>query len=149
MAVQVTNFKAWAEDWYWRYRKDKQNNKNLFCSITGADSDNKRSRYTVVGNAKTGKIATAKRRADDNPNGKIGIGVAYARYCGVEIPVERKPVPLQTLKNGEYFVTVDSREKGFYIGKGVSENQHIWLCFFGKSFSSFRCACGDMLVYKE
>lgn len=149
MAVYVTDFRAWAEEWYKQFQKDKRNNENLFCSITVISPSSEMSRYTVVGDAKTGKIATAKRRKGEKHNGKIGIGVAYARYRGVEIPVERKAVPLQTLKNGEYFVTVDSHDRGVYIGKDDSKTQHIWRCFYDESYSSLRGSCGNMLVYKE
>lgn len=149
MAVYVTDFRAWAEEWCKQFQKDKRNNENLFSSITVISHDGKRSCYTVVGDAKTGKIAGARRRAGEKHDGKIGIGVAYARYLGVEIPVERKAVPLQTLKNGEHFVTVDSHDKGVYIGKDDSKTQHIWRCFCDESYSFLRGSCGNMLVYKE
>lgn len=148
MVVYVENFRTWAEEWYRLYRMDKQNNKNLFCSITGIDPDDKRSRYTVVGNAKTGKIATAKRRTDEKHDGKIGIGVAYARYCGVEIPVERKPIPLQTLKNGDCFTTVCSKVDGIYIGKDSQTNSHVWRNT-SNGFSMLNLSDGSELVYKN
>lgn len=148
MAMYVENFSAWAEEWYERYRKDKEKNRNLFCSITGIDPDNKRSRYTVVGNAKTGKIATAKRRTNEKHDKKIGVGVAYARYCGVEIPVERKPIPLQTLKNGDRFTTVYSKVDGIYIGKDSRANGHVWRNT-NKGISMIRILDGNTLVYKN
>lgn len=148
MAVYVENFRKWAEEWYRQYRKDKEKNKNLFCSITGITPDDKRSRYTVVGNAKTGKIATAKRRTNEKYDKEIGIGVAYARYCGVEIPIERKPIPLHTLKNGDYFTIISSKINGIYIGKDGLTKHHVWRNT-GKGISRLNISDDNELVYKN
>lgn len=148
MAVYVENFRAWAEEWYFRYLKDKQTNKNLFWCIPNTCSYNKRSRYTVVGNAKTGKIATAKRRTNEKHDTHIGIGVAYARYRGVEIPVERKPIPLQTLKNGDCFTTACSKVDGIYIGKDSQTNSHVWRNT-SNGVSRLNLSDGSKLVYKN
>lgn len=148
MAVYVTNFRAWAEEWYIQYLEDKQTNENLFWCIPNTGSYDKKSRYTVVGNAKTGKIATAKRHTNEKHNTQIGIGVAYARYCGVEIPVERKPIPLQTLKNGDCFTTACSKIDGIYIGKDSQTNSHVWRNT-SNGISRLNLSDGSKLVYKN
>lgn len=148
MAVYVTDFRAWAEEWYFQYLKDKQTNENLFWCIPNTSSYNKRSRYTVVGNAKTGKVATAKRRTNEEHDVHIGIGVAYARYCGEKIPTERKPIPLQTLKNGDCFTMVCPKIDGIYIGKDSQTNNHVWRNI-SNGISKFNLSNGDTLVYKN
>ena len=89
--MYVNNFKSWALEWYNKYR----------CSSKHIDSARIGKQTMVVIDTRTGKIGIAKCHKNDDFSAVTGIGIAYARLKGVEIPQE---VPqIKDLPNNTYF----------------------------------------------
>lgn len=146
MAKYVGSFKAWALRWYNKFLTDKKTNHNLFAVSAPPFSNG---RYTIVGNLKTGKTATAKCHSYETYSIDMGIGVAYARYCDEEIPKERRAVPMHTLKNGDRFISTSTEIEGVYIGFDSLADKCVWrngtnATFYGSKLNS---SDRDTLVY--
>lgn len=91
--MYVRNFKKWAEEWY-----DK-----FCCSSKHIDSV-RIGQKTAVIDVRTGKVAIAKCHKDDDFSVRIGIGIAYAKLKGAEIPQEAPLI--KDLPNNTYFTTI-------------------------------------------
>ena len=92
--MYVNNFKSWALEWYNKYR----------CSSKYIGTARIGQQTTVVIDTRTGKIGIAKCHKNDDFSAVTGIGIAYARLKGAEIPQEAPQI--KDLPNNIYFTTM-------------------------------------------
>ena len=106
---------------------------------------------TIVLDMKTGKTGVAQCRKDDKYSLHVGIGVAWARLKGKEIPVEYKTVRLKTLKVGDKFIIADNRNfKDIYtfVGRYNLESIDKCFCATGKRLEKLAAFYSDTVVIK-
>ena len=99
MAKYVENFNEWALSMYDEYKRVSQTNYSRWKVYR---YDNVNSIKTILIDLKKGKCGTAKVSREEYKQ-DIGIGVAWARLRGYEVPKERKPITLKNFPNGEKF----------------------------------------------
>ena len=80
----VVDFGAWAYEKYRRFKKAQELDPSLACVVSPS------SHTTVIINMKSGKTSFSKCHKCDTFHASTGLGVAWARYIGEEIPKERK-----------------------------------------------------------
>ena len=80
----VVDFEAWAYEKYRRFKKAQEIDPSLACVVSPS------SHTTVIINMKSGKTSFSKCHKCDTFHASTGLGVAWARYIGEEIPKERK-----------------------------------------------------------
>ena len=91
----VKNFNDWALNKCYEYKEFARNCKRfqiLYYKNT-----------TLLIDKKSGRTWKAICHKDDMFNCAVGIGVAFAKYQGEEIPVEVSQVPIKELKYGDRF----------------------------------------------
>lgn len=76
--VTKSEFDIWANDWFFKYIHRPDNDTRL---VVSHDKN-----VVTICNPRTGKIATAKCHKDDTFDYYVGAAIAYARYCGYEVP---------------------------------------------------------------
>ena len=76
----VVDFGAWAYEKYRRFKKAQELDPNLACIVSPS------SRTAVIINMKSGKTSFSKCHKCDTFHASTGLGVAWARYIGEEIP---------------------------------------------------------------
>ena len=106
---------------------------------------------TIVLDMETGKTGVAQCRKDDEYIVHVGIGVAWARLKGEEIPVEYKTVRLKTLKVGDKFTIADNRNfKDIYtfVGRYNFESIDKCFCATGKRLEKLAAFYSDTVVIK-
>lgn len=89
--MYVKNFNEWALEWYEKY----------LCA-SGYIGATTIKRKTIVIDTRTNKIAIAKCHKEDRFSTYVGIGVAYARLKGVQLPQEAPQI--EDLPNNTYFM---------------------------------------------
>ena len=100
---------------------------------------------------KTGKTGTARCKKGDEFSSIIGVGIAWARLKGEEIPVEYKTVRLKTLKVGDKFTIADNRNfKDIYtfVGRYNFESIDKCFCATGKRLEKLAAFYSDTVVIK-
>lgn len=81
---------------------------------------------TTLVNFRTGKVVKAKCHKDDEFDVGIGIAVAWAKYRGYEIPIQKtiKKVYSFDLEYGQHFLFAPDREDEYiFIGQHPVETQ--------------------------
>ena len=132
----VSNFKAWA------YEKARM------CDNFIRIYDNIRcyfyERNTILVNLKNGKtwIAVCHERDDFDPN--IGKGIAFTRFLGEEIPVERKKVKISSLHYGDRFVSCDNRYTYIFLAQDPVSKRYIYV---NEQTKQINIIALDMSVY--
>ena len=99
MAKYVENFNGWALDMYAEYKRISATNLDRWRVHLYADKGNIR---TTLIDLKKGKCGSARVSGDEYKK-EIGIGVAWARLRGYEVPKERKMTMLKNLANYDKF----------------------------------------------
>lgn len=106
----VEDFNEWALKMYEEYRTIRNTNPSRWCISVYSEN------YSMI----LGLIDLKKKKSgfakvpEEKYDRMIGIGVAYARLRGYEVPKERKMQELSTLKNQQYFVFND--EEYMFVG---------------------------------
>ena len=115
----VSNFKEWAYEKARMYDNFKKHFDNIRCYFY--------ERNTILVDLKNGKtwIAVCHERDDFDRN--IGIGVAFARFLGDEIPVEHKKVKISSLHYGDRFTSCDNRYTYTFIAQEPVSKRYIYV----------------------
>ena len=115
----VSNFKTWA------YEKARElegfRRKHSYLCYLFYE------RKTVIVNLNNGKTWTATCHESDSFDANIGKGVAFARFLGEEIPVERKGVNLSSLHYGDRFSTYDSNYTYTFVAQEPILQRYIYI----------------------
>ena len=93
---------------------------------------------TIILDMETGKVGIARCKDGDEFSASIGVGVAWAKLKGEEIPIERTETTIKNLKCGDkfmffggttkiytfiYYYNVDSVKRCFFAtGKNLEES---------------------------
>lgn len=137
----VDNFKTWALNEY-----SELENERKTTNIEDEAGDIGERYYwhfygnkTIVLDMKTGKTGVARCKNGDEFSSIIGVGVAWARLKGEEIPIEYKTVRLETLKTGDKFIIVnnkDFKETYTFVGRYSSGSIDKCFCVTGKNWKN-------------
>ena len=99
MAKYVEDFNGWALDMYAEYKRISATNLDRWRIHLYADKGNIR---TILIDLKKGKCGSARVSGDEYKK-EIGIGIAWARLRGYEVPKERKKTMLKNLADYDKF----------------------------------------------
>lgn len=135
----VENFKIWA--------LNKRDEYMDFAKTSGRFSILYYKNNTLLIDAKTGRTWKAVCHKDDEYNCGIGIGVAFAKYQGEEIPVEVSKIRITELKYGDKFKFRANSKETFaytYIARHPLNGKVIYMNEMG-GISIVPC---DIDVYK-
>ena len=149
----VDNFKVWAMKECSEF-EEKRKAAYIKSSMGGIDGRYQWHSYgnkTIILDMETGKTGVAQCRKDDEYSVHVGIGVAWARLKGEEIPVEYKTVRLKTLKVGDKFIIADNRNfKDIYtfVGRYNFESIDKCFCATGKRLEKLAAFYSDTVVIK-
>lgn len=105
----------------------------------------------IILDMETGKTGTARCKEDDEFSSIIGVGVAWARLKGEEIPMEYKTVKLKTLKTGDKFIIVnnkDFKETYTFVGRYNFESIDKCFCATGEKLEKLAAFYSDTVVIK-
>ena len=109
----VENFGAWALEKYRQFKRANELNPEFTYLVSSS------ARSAVIINMKSGRTSFAKCHILDKFYGCIGIGVAWAKYIGEEIPKQIDIVKISELNPGQKFVLspeAKEEEEFYYIG---------------------------------
>ncbi len=132
----VGNFKEWAYEKALDFDRFKKNHGYLCCGYYN--------RNTVLINLKNGKTWTATCHESDSFDVNIGKGIAFARFLGEEIPIERKEVKISSLNYGDRFTTCDDGYTYIFVAKEPVLNRYIFINEQTQSILSSLC---DIHIY--
>lgn len=133
----VSNFKAWAYEKAREFEGFRRNHSYL-CYLFYE-------RKTVIVNLNNGKTWTATCHESDSFDTNIGKGVAFARFLGEEIPIERKEVNLSSLHYGDKFSFDDDNKYTYiFVAQEPVLNRYIFINEQTQSILSSLC---DIRVY--
>ena len=113
MAKYVENFNGWALDMYAEYKRISATNLDRWRVHLYADKGNIR---IILIDLKKGKCGSA-RVSEDEYKKEIGIGVAWARLRGYEVPKERKKIMLKNFADYDKFSPI-AQENAVYVKIG-------------------------------
>lgn len=105
----------------------------------------------IILDMETGKTGTARCKEDDEFSSIIGVGVAWARLKGEEIPMEYKTVRLKTLKTGDKFIIAnnkDFKETYTFVGRYNFESIDKCFCATGEKLEKLAAFYSDTVVIK-
>nr|DAE78415.1 MAG TPA: hypothetical protein [Caudoviricetes sp.] len=106
---------------------------------------------TIILDMETEKTGTALCKEDDEFSSIIGVGVAWARLKGEEIPMEYKTVRLKTLKTGDKFIIAnnkDFKETYTFVGRYNLESIDKCFCATGEKLEKLAAFYSDTVVIK-
>ena len=115
----VSDFREWAYEKAIEFDQFKKNHGYLCCCFF--------KRNTVLVNLKNGKTWTAVCHESDSFDTNIGKGVAFARFLGEEIPVERKEGNLSSLHYDDQFSIKDSKYTYIFVAREPVVNRYIFV----------------------
>lgn len=126
----VVDFEAWAYEKYRRFKKAQELDPSLACVVSPS------SHTTVIINMKSGKTSFSKCHKCDTFHASTGLGVAWARYIGEEIPKERKIINTSKLKYGQRFSFMNRESENIFVAKHPLNNTFIYSRLDGNTFSA-------------
>lgn len=106
---------------------------------------------TIILDMETGKTGIARCKEGDEFSSIIGVGVAWARLKGEEIPMEYKTVRLKTLKTGDKFIIAnnkDFKETYTFVGRYNLESIDKCFCATGEKLEKLAAFYSDTVVIK-
>ena len=115
----VSNFREWAYGKAREFDQFKKNHNYIYLTFY--------KRSTILINLKNGKTWIATCHKLDSFDVNIGKGVAFARFLGEEIPVERKEVNLSSLHYGDQFSIKDSKCTYIFVAREPVVNRYIFV----------------------
>ena len=113
MAKYVEDFNEWALGMYTEYKRISATNLDRWRIHLYADKGNIR---TILIDLKKGKCGSTRVSGDEYKK-EIGIGVAWARLRGCEVPKERKKVMLKNFTDYDKFSPI-AQENTVYVKIG-------------------------------
>ena len=113
MAKYVENFNEWALGMYTEYKRISATNLDRWRIHLYANKGNIR---TILIDLKKGKCGSTRVSGDEYKK-EIGIGVAWARLRGYEVPKERKKVMLKNFTDYDKFSPI-AQENTVYVKIG-------------------------------
>ena len=113
MAKYVENFNEWALGMYTEYKRISAINLDRWRIHLYADKGNIR---TILIDLKRGKCGSTRASGDEYKK-EIGIGVAWARLRGYEVPKERKKIMLKNFTDYDKFSPI-AQENAVYVKIG-------------------------------
>ena len=116
----VVDFEAWAYEKYRRFKKAQELDPNLACVVSPS------SHTTVIINMKSGKTSFSKCHKCDTFHESTGLGVAWARYIGEEIPKEIKIINTSKLKYGQRFSFMNREGENIFVAKHPLNDSFIY-----------------------
>lgn len=149
----VNNFKVWAMN---ECSEFEEKRKTAYIKSGMGDIDwryhwHSYGNKTIILDMETGKTGTARCKEDDELSSIIGVGVAWARLKGEEIPMEYKTVRLKTLKTGDKFIIVnnkDFKETYTFVGRYNFESIDKCFCVTGEKLEKLAAFYSDTVVIK-
>lgn len=149
----VNNFKVWAMN---ECSEFEEKRKTAYIKSGMGDIDwryhwHSYGNKTIILDMETGKTGTARCKEDDEFSSIIGVGVAWARLKGEEIPMEYKTVRLKTLKTGDKFIIVnnkDFKETYTFVGRYNFESIDKCFCATGEKLEKLAAFYSDTVVIK-
>lgn len=134
----VSNFREWAlkkKDEYMDFAKNSGRFSILYYK-----------NITLLIDAKTGRTWKAICHKDDEYSHSVGIGVAFAKYQGEEIPVEVSKVQIKELKYGDKF-SLNATDDIIYVFVAIEpiNKRYIFVDTVSGHIKSSSC---NMYVYK-
>ena len=106
---------------------------------------------TIILDMETGKTGIARCKEGDEFSSIIGVGVAWARLKGEEIPMEYKTVRLKSLKTGDKFIIAnnkDFKETYTFVGRYNLESIDKCFCATGEKLEKLAAFYSDTVVIK-
>ena len=113
MAKYVEDFNEWALGMYTEYKRISATNLDRWRIHLYADKGNIR---TILIDLKKGKCGSTRVSGDEYKK-EIGIGVAWARLRGYEVPKERKKIMLKNFTDYDKFSPI-AQENAVYVKIG-------------------------------
>jgi hypothetical protein len=149
----VNNFKVWAMN---ECSEFEEKRKTAYIKSGMGDIDGRYHWHSygnkiIILDMETGKTGTARCKEDDEFSSIIGVGVAWARLKGEEIPMEYKTVRLKTLKTGDKFIIVnnkDFKETYTFVGRYNFESIDKCFCATGEKLEKLAAFYSDTVVIK-
>lgn len=120
----VADFEEWALEKYRQFKKAQESNLYLIDFVSPG-------RAVIIINLKNEKTSLSKCHPCDKFDTCIGLGIAWARYLGEEIPKQAIPITISKLTPGERFVFINgiySDKKFYYIGYDPVNNAAVAVC---------------------
>lgn len=142
MVKYVENFNEWALSMYDEYKRISHTNYSRWKVYRYVNRDSIR---TILVDLKKGKCGNAKVSREEY-NEKIGIGVAWARLRGHEVPEERKKTMLKNLADYDKFSVITLENVVFIKIGDIPETKDVAV-YDSKKRILFRLSEGTM-VYK-
>lgn len=141
----VRNFKKWAlkECSEFENRRKEAYVQSGMGGIDGRYHWHSYGNKIIILDMETGKTGIAQCREGDEFSSIIGVGVAWARLKGEEIPIECKTTTItkiKTLKIGDKFIIVnDNNDNDVYcfVGRYNFESIDKCFCAIGKELTAF------------
>ena len=127
----VVDFEAWAYEKYRRFKKAQELDPSLACVVSPS------SHTTVIINMKSGKTSFSKCHKCDTFHASTGLGVAWARYIGKEIPKEIKIINTSKLKYGQRFSFMNREGENIFVAKHPLNNRFIYSQLDGNTFAAW------------
>lgn len=149
----VNNFKVWAMN---ECSEFEEKRKTAYIKSGMGDIDwryhwHSYGNKIIILDMETGKTGTARCKEDDEFSSIIGVGVAWARLKGEEIPMEYKTVRLKTLETGDKFIIVnnkDFKETYTFVGRYNFESIDKCFCATGEKLEKLAAFYSDTVVIK-
>lgn len=113
MAKYVENFNEWALSMYREYMRISNSNTSRWKVFGYAERDNTQIVLIDLKKGKCGKARVSKGKYIE----AVGIGVAWARLRGYEVPKERKKIMLKNFTDYDKFSPIE-RESVVYVKIG-------------------------------
>lgn len=150
----VDNFYDWANTQFTDFMETTRDK-----AVYKANGDGKDVRYELMTYGKkiiiidkeTGKTGTAQCKKGEKFISIVGLGVAWARLKGEEIPKEREVTRIKTLKVGDRFIIVNNKnfkETYTFIGRYNFESIDKCFCATGEKLEKLAAFYSDTVVIK-
>ena len=127
----VSNFREWAYKKAREFDQFKKNHNYIYLTFY--------KRSTILINLKNGKTWIAACHESDSFDVNIGKGIAFARFLGEEIPIERKEVNLSSLHYGDRFSFDDNKYTYIFVAQEPVLDRYIFINEQTQSILSSLC----------
>lgn len=147
----VNNFRAWAlkERSEFENERKKAYVESDMGGIDGRYHWHSYGNKTIILDMETGKTGVARCWKGDEFSSIIGVGVAWARLKGEEIPMEYNGIKIKTLEVGDEFVTISDNNKIYrFVGRYNYESIDKCFCATGKKFENLTAFHPNTVVIK-
>lgn len=148
----VDNFRAWALKECSEFESKRKGTyvKSGMGGIDGRYHWHSYGNKIIILDMETGKTGSAQCKEGDEFSSIIGVGIAWARLKGEEIPVEYKTTRLKDLNTKDKFVIVSNNDEEIYTYVGRIKVDSIDKCFYaaGKKLEKLMASEPNTVVIK-